>query len=452
MSHDCYLQRIRLQNYRCFDELNVAFDRHLSVLVANNGEGKTTVLDAVAIALSAFVGAFHNGRRIGIAKSDVRLQLMPKAIREMEPQYPCVLSCEGVVDEQPVQWQRRRNTPNSNNTYKEANDLIEIGERLQAQISDEQGVNQVLPLMAYYGTGRLWSQKKFTEKKTFEAEFYSRTSGFLDCLDPASSYKFFVDWFTLISRAHREEREKNEQRFGEQGLLMPTSYGALLKSVADAVNCCLRHTEWGGLRFSSITESLVVEHPAHGVLEVSQLSDGIRNMIALVADIAYRATRLNTHFAEQAAQKTPGVVLIDEVDMHLHPAWQQHVLQDLRRAFPALQFIVTTHSPQLLSSISKQHIRLLGHNAQGEAVAVIPTAESYARSNADVLLGVMDVEPIPKFPEQALLNRYRQQIEQGDIHAPELAQLRSELLAILGENHPELVRLALVMRRREILG
>ena len=451
MSEETYLRSISIQNFRCFHDLNVEFGRHQTVLVANNGQGKTAVLDAVAIALSAFVGAFHNGKRDGIRKDDVRVQVMPGDVLQMEPQYPCVLGCEGVFNGSNIHWERRSNTPKSKNTFKEANALIESGRMLQGAVSDGNG-SVSLPLIAYYGTGRLWSQKKITEKKVFNSEFYSRTAGYLDCLDPSSSYKFFVDWFRYTSESHKEIRDQNEERFGERGLKMPTPYGDGLSAVSKAVDCCLAHTGWKGLRYSSIHQAPVVEHSVHGVLEVSQLSDGIRNMIAMVADIAYRATRLNNHFKTEAAIKTPGIVLIDEVDMHLHPEWQHRVLRQLRKAFPCVQFVMTTHSPQVLTSIKSEDIRLLDVSVDGEELAAVPLAESYARSNEDVLLAVMDVEPVPDFPEKKLLQEYGQIIEQGDLDQANIDSIQQELEEKLGADHPELIRLELTRQRREALG
>ena len=95
----------------------------------------------------------------------------------------------------------------------------------------------------------------------------------------------------------------------------------------------------------------MVEHPEYGRLPLSSLSDGVRNMIALIADIAHRCARLNPHLSEEAARQTPGVLLIDEVDMHLHPRWQQLVVDLLRKAFPSLQIILSTHSPHVLSTV-----------------------------------------------------------------------------------------------------
>ena len=86
-------------------------------------------------------------------------------------------------------------------------------------------------------------------------------------------------------------------------------------------------------------------------LPFSFLSDGYRNMVAMVADIAIRCATLNPHLREKSSQETPGVVLIDEIDLHLHPRWQRRVVDDLLRTFPKIQFFGTTHSPFVIQSL-----------------------------------------------------------------------------------------------------
>ena len=83
---------------------------------------------------------------------------------------------------------------------------------------------------------------------------------------------------------------------------------------------------------SSHEKSLILKHDEHGTLKVELLSDGIRGVLAMVGDIAYRCIKLNPHFGLNAAKETCGVVMIDEVDMHLHPAWQQTILGKLTRS------------------------------------------------------------------------------------------------------------------------
>lgn len=116
-------------------------------------------------------------------------------------------------------------------------------------------------------------------------------------------------------------------------------------------------------------------------------------MVALVADIAWRAAVLNPHLAAHAAERSEGVILIDEVDLHLHPRWQRRVLGDLRRTFPALQFVTTTHSPQILSSARREEVRVLESNALTGALPYVEGRDT--NSLLDDILGV------PERPEAA---------------------------------------------------
>lgn len=449
-SRRTWLKQIELRNYRCFEQLTVALDERLTVLIARNGAGKSSVLDATAAAFGTFVGSFHTGRRGGIDSDDVRLLQTNPDLNEMEAQYPAAILATGEVDGQSIEWARWLNTPKSGTTIKEAGPLTSIGKRMQKRVTDKETV--LLPLIAYYGTGRLWNQKKKTEKKVFESEFYSRTAGYQDCLDPASSYKFFEDWFRYAARADSDLRNQQRERLGSRYIEMDTAYSPLINSIRRAVDECLKISGWHELRWSFTHQAIVMEHADFGVLEVGQLSDGVRNMIALVADIAYRMTRINSDLGREAANKTPGLVLIDEVDMHLHPEWQQVVLQSLMDAFPCVQFVVTTHSPQVISSIRREHVRVLDENMAGESVAAIPTARTYGRSNAEVMQSVMGVAPEPILPESQDLKRYMAMIEQADWRDDAVVKLRVSLEQALGADHPALIRADMVIRRREALA
>lgn len=445
-----FLERIELSNYRCFAHLAVPMHPQLTVLIARNGSGKTSVMDAIAIAFGTFVGSFLAGTRIGANQRDVRLRLTNPKLREMEPQYPLNITAVGTVNARPVKWSRAVNSPKSGTTIKDAKALTVIGEGLQRAVTAKEPV--VLPVLAYYGTGRLWKQKKVTEKKVFASEFHSRTSGYQDCLDPASSYKFFLDWFRYAANADAEVLNRQREQNVPPSEVVDSAYAGLIAAVRGAVDECLKSSGWQNLRFSFTHQSVVMEHPDHGILEVGQLSDGVRNMIALVADVAYRMVRLNSHFGAEAAKRTPGIVMIDEVDMHLHPEWQQQVLASLRRAFPAIQLIVTTHSPQVLSTVRKEHIRVLGINVDGETVASEPLARTYGRSNADVLQGAMGVTPEPPTEGSDLLRRYLNLVEQASLDDPDINGWRAELVEIFGGDHPSLIRADMVVRRRRALG
>ena len=143
----------------------------------------------------------------------------------------------------------------------------------------------------------------------------------------------------------------------------------------------------GARMFYSVKDKCLIMETKRGDREermpVSSLSDGEREVINLVSDIAYRMAVLNPQMLSNIT-KTPGIILIDEIDMHLHPRWQKTILQDLKRVFPNVQFIVTTHSPSIISNITSEHIRLLSDWQVRE-----PDSQTYGRNSNDLLLDLL---------------------------------------------------------------
>lgn len=455
------LTKLVVENYRCFSRLSLELHPQMTVLVAPNGQGKSTLLDAIKVALWPYVRGYDLGSTTnditGIHVDDVRLQ--PKQAHQMEPCLPSRITALGVIDSEELEWYRWRESIKKGTKTRDDKGtaaLEKVAQHHEFGVFFDQ-LAQIerpfsLPILAYYGTGRLWSHKKLTASfQKAESAEYSRTYAYRDCLDPASNYKQVAEWYTRIFRSYREEQIRNLER-GLASTEVKAELMVPVQSVQKAVNAILEHhTGWKNLAYSAEFSDLALEHPDYGQLKVSQLSDGIRNMVALVADIAYRCVKLNPHLGSEAISQTSGIVLIDEVDMHLHPAWQQTILPDLLKAFPAIQFIVTTHSPQVLSTVRRENIRLIGPDASGRMVASEPLAHSYGEPSGDVLQGVMLVDPQPPVAEKADLLRLTELVDQGGYDAPDALRLMQELLATLGEQHPQLQRLQRSIQRQKAL-
>ena len=453
------LQKLRLRDYRCFESLDIDFHHQLTVLVATNGSGKTSILDAIAVAFGPYIGAFDEAVGKHFEPSDIRLtQIRQTATNEMEYAPKGVsLEATGFIpgslidslgnDHAPSTWQRSLTSPTkAKTTIKDAKDLIDYGKRMQESVRTP-GNDVLLPLIAYYGTSRLWQQKK--QKKEPWAKRIQRTSrtiGYTDCLDPASKYKTFVEWFRYwsVNAKDMQLREQSDTPAYKE-------FASYIASVKNAVSACLIPAGWKEIEYSFKLDTLVAHHDQHGELPVELLSDGIRNMIGMVADIAFRATKLNGQLGAQAAAQTPGIVLIDEVDMHLHPEWQQVVLQSLTQAFPTVQFIVTTHSPQVLSTVKRENIRVIGPDSSGKVIAAPPLAMTYGEPSGDVLHSVMMVDPQPPVSEKADLQHLTEWVDQGNYQSDQAKQLMQSLITTLGEQHPQLQRLQRSIQRQEAL-
>lgn len=453
--HYLNIQKLRLRDYRCFEAIDIEFHRNLTVLVAANGGGKTSILDAIAVAFGPFVGAFSEAVGKHFEPSDIRLiKARETSTHEMEYAAQGVyMEVTGFIPGSLVDqlgfdlssiWSRSLSSPTkAKTTIKDAKELIDYGKRLQIAVRTP-GNNALLPLIAYYGTNRLWQQKKLTPRKKLPRT--SRTIGYEDCLDPASSYKTFVAWFRYWNLNAKDLQFKEQTQTPAY-----QEFVAYIDSVKGAVDACLTPAGWKGLEYSFKLDTLVAHHDVHGELPVELLSDGIRNMIGMVADIAFRATKLNGQLGALAAMQTPGIVLIDEVDMHLHPEWQQVVLKNLIQAFPTIQFIVTTHSPQVLSTVKRENIRVIGPDASGKIIAAPPLAMTYGEPSGDVLHSVMMVDPQPPVSEKADLQRLTEWVDQGNYKSADATQLLQNLTTALGEQHPQLQRLRRSIQRQEAL-
>jgi predicted ATP-binding protein involved in virulence len=209
----------------------------------------------------------------------------------------------------------------------------------------------------------------------------------------------------------------------------------MLASVNDAVREALEPTQWNDLRWDYDQDQLVVANKYGHCLPASAMSDGVRNTLAIVADIAHRCCRLNPQFEDSARLRTSGVVLIDEIDLHLHPGWQQQIIGILKSVFPLVQFVLTTHSPQVLSTVSNDSIRVI-RVERGIASITTPKFQTRGVESAAVLAEIMGIDPVPPVEEAVKLSRYRALIEDRLNQTDEGKSLVLELTEHFGSDHP----------------
>jgi len=482
------LKSVQINNFRCFDSLSIDLDQQLTVLVAKNGQGKSAVLDTIRIGLWPFVSGFDlahtsfNDPANAIGIDDVRMLRIKHdstIIRRdqtarydgMVRQLPCEIALEGDLGLELSgyesfmkvrTWKRFRQseaprTKTRNDRYAELINFLASSAQDQVRNPDSSDID--LPVFGYYGTGRLWNQKKLTKAKIVKGkhstDFYMRLFGYRDCLDPSSSYKHFADWFTWIFECYMEDKFKLSENFrlSESSLsgksLLPKTdsvWSNIIQVVQQVTNSILLETGWHTLEYSVSNEkSLVLKHEEYGTLKVEQLSDGIRNVLGMVGDIAYRCLKLNPHLGLNAAKEARGVVMIDEVDMHLHPSWQQTILGGLTKAFPKIQFIVTTHSPQVISTVPSHQIRILDGNQVYLAGEGTQGAEA-----SRVLKEVFGVELRAQHLEIVQkLNRYLSLVDEDKWDTEEAKELRQSLDEWSHGHEPELVKADIDIRMKE---
>ena len=440
------LKNLQISNFRCFDSLSIDLDEQLTVLVAENGVGKTAILDAIAVALGPFIGGFDTGVSKGFKSEDARLAIREAlhitrpedVILQMESQYAVSLIALGIIEGQSEQWSRELTGKKTQTTFGKARVIINYAKKLQQQVRS--GEKVTLPIVAYYGTGRLWKQTKTSIKHSIDSQ--SRLYGYRDALNSESNYKMFEKWFTDMSIAENATNStitRNNPPLAEyfknpdSAAFKPPVRFMELEHVRKAIDQCLSVSGWSDLEYEFKWRELVVRSNDNSFMPVARLSDGVKAMLSLTADIAYRCVQLNPHL-ESPTEETTGIVLIDEIDLHLHPKWQQTVLSDLQKAFHKIQFIVTTHSPQVLTTVKPECIRLLC----ADGTVLTPAINTYGEESKVALEDLMHTSSRPHTDETDLLQDYLKRINHGDIDSPDVMQLRQTLEQVFGSEYSKL--------------
>lgn len=399
------LNSLRLTNFNCFADHEVSLLSRFNLIVGNNATGKTTLLNGMAVGLGAFfLGLPGPARPRNIQHEEARLEFYRHGDAiTAEPQFPVRVSCRGEVEGKSGTWCRELAREDGRTTRQDAAWIQQLAEEMRRRVKAGEPV--VLPVISYYGTGRLWVQMRQRKIELLKPD--SRFMGYQDCLNPAADAKRLVEWF--------KTQEITAIQQGQPIGTLEACRGAILKCLPDAKRV-----------YFDVAHDQLMFQLGDRSLPFMYLSDGFRNMVAMVADIAVRCATLNPHLRDTAAEQTPGVVLIDELDLHLHPKWQRRVINDLLATFPRVQFVGTSHSPFVIQSLP-----------MGDGMRLInldnPAADDVTnRSVEDITEEVQGVE-LPQRSQRFLdmmdaAERYYELLRHAGGASPEeIARLRGKL-------------------------
>ncbi|NOY91603.1 MAG: AAA family ATPase [Deltaproteobacteria bacterium] len=423
------IDKLTLSNYRAFEKFEVNFHPELTVLIGENGAGKSTILEGLAVALGAWLGGFASLREDFSIPTDCprRVLLESDGLATTEVRYPVRVEACGEVRGQLIEWARELRHSKGRTTRGEAASIRTLARTVEEDLT-QNGVE--LPVISCYGTGRLWLQRR--DKKRKQEQLASRLMGYTSALDAASDPKHFEAWM----RWRTENALLRMARAQAAGKPMDDVESPHLDAVEAAACACLPGAK--RFYFSIYHQDLRIER-ADGVdIPFRSLSDGQRNIVAVAADIAWRAAQLNPQYGRDAAERIAGIVLIDEVELHLHPQWQRSVVGDLRRTFPRVQFVMTTHSPQVVSTIPRESVRVL----HGDD-APLSAGHVEGRDSNTILERTFDVSARP-VETQHRLDELASLIDDEDLTSARamLETLRTRL----GDDDPDVVAAAWEIR------
>ena len=418
------INSIDIRYFRGFSEKHFDFAPKMNVILGNNTAGKTTLLHAVQIALGAYFQAMtllpkeRPYRRNFKDEDHVRRYSDANKSFLRSPEKPYIETSASFfisninkngrneVIEHTIRWFR-----NSNNiSRKSAGELMDdvaIMEKKRIS-SDATGINTIFPIILSFGSNRLEKNYRAAQKTKMKESGIEKA--YKCALEENVDFKSAFDWIYKYDKNLAKDKE------------VAGTDTAFLEAVKEAIPA-MKHIEIDTKNNEFTALIQMASDPEPKWLTYDMMSDGFKSMTNIVAEIAYRCVELNGFLGADAIRKTPGVVLIDELDLFLHPSWQRHILTDLQNAFPLIQFIVTTHSPFIAQSVEGTNIITL----DGKKTDIPPTN----RGIEEIVACEMGMEGLLRSKvyrdKQDLAERYFNLVKAGAEGEAETEEVRHQL-------------------------
>jgi predicted ATP-binding protein involved in virulence len=438
------VKRLKITSFRGISDLTLEFhETEPTVFIGINGVGKSSILDCLAILLSFFTARIqfdpksrgrimkwnaltsYNERERDLAKGRFFSEQDIKN-GQNKTHSDILISLEESPE---LRWSITKVQKEDNEELR--NDVEEL-ERVTSDIRSRWKANLEvnIPLVVYYPVNRAVLDIPLEIPQENSSE---QVDAYKQALDGVQiRFGSFFQWFRSVEDVENEELRENHNYRDER-----------LEAVRKAISSLLGE-EFSKLRVRRSPLRMTVTKQGQELI-INQLSDGEKCLLAMVGDLARRLAIANPGLSDPL--QGSGVVLIDEIELHLHPKWQREIIPALTRTFPNCQFIVTTHSPQVISQVKPEGIYILERTDAG-IVAMRPES-SYGRDSNRILEDLMDTPERPQEIKENLLELFRL-IAKGELDSARL--LHQKIADEIGADEPELVGASVSIRRREILG
>ena len=413
------LEYIELENFKAIESARIEFNGKSTVIFGINGTGKSTILRSINLLYANIINQIVNRKEL---RQNYAIQLEDIQYGKRETKIEALIDLQGEA----ISY-RRGMIRNTGRKYHDKNSLKKITDIFHAKyITDEK--QRDIPIFANYGTNRLVLDIPLRIRTHHTFDIYS---AFEKAIENKIDFRTFFEWY------RNQEDYENEQKI-ETGDLkyQDRSLNAVRTAILSMLDEC------SNLRVARKPRLEMKIDKGNISLNVSQMSDGEKCTLALLGDLARRLTLANPN--KENPLLGEGIVLIDEIELHMHPSWQRKILSTLRSTFPNIQFIVTTHSPIILSEANEDY-NLFVLNNEDNTIKVIPKGQMNGYDANTVLEQFMDTKSVNAETEKFIHSIY-QDIEQKK-YSQALDKIQ-QLAKITSENHPDVIMARMELKRR----
>ena len=425
------IKHLKIKSFRGIGDLTIEFDANQpTVFIGVNGVGKSSILDYLANLLSWFFGLIEVDPEFPV-KTGANYDhspvwfFSPKDIKNgaKEIQGEISFSIDGIDED--INWSLEY----IDNTSGKAPQIELVADETRSKWKEDSKFD--IPLAVYYPVNRSVLDVPLEIE---DNSFFKQVDAYEGALSGVRiNFDRFFQWFRIIEDAENEERRDNIEYRDRQLEAVRNAISSLLGN--DFKDLRVRRKDGLRMTVKKGDEELIVE----------QLSDGEKSLLALAGDLARRLAIAKPSLPDPL--QGSAVVLIDEIEQHLHPAWQRQVISSLTKTFPNCQFIITTHSPQVISKVQPESIYILAK--EGDNIVTKRPSYSFGRDSNRILEDLMGVDERPSEIKEQLLELFRL-IDAGKLE--KARKLRQELAEQIGNDEPKFVKAGILMRRQEILN
>lgn len=410
-----YLEKVHIKNYKGIEEIDIDLKPGINLLIGDNGAGKTSVLEGVAVALS---GLFVNVAGVStknFIKEDVRMIIDPIGDASTSVTYcePISAGCNlKICTGEEYKWNRIKEELSSTHTKINDKAVCAWMKKLTNQ------TNSILPLVSFQSAARAWKVRRGDFGTELQKKLDDRRCGYIGCLDSSMDVKSIQQWCMK-----QEVIAVNKGKVREYETFK-NIISIFMKEIneLDESPEVYYSPQFGELAYKDSKEDMAI----------SKLSAGYQSLLWMIMDLAYRVCLLNPELSDRSQIK--GIVLIDEIDMHLHPKWQWNIIKALSTTFENVQFVIATHSPIVISSAKEANLILLDEE---QGVTYLP--ECYGYAVEDVLCYRQESVSRPK-NVKVLIDQINESVDDENFNNAEKAL--TQLKSILGEENSEFKKMA----------
>ena len=410
-----YLEKIHIENYKAIEKLDIDLKPGINLLIGDNGAGKTSVLEGIAVALG---GLFVNVAGVStknIVKDDVRMNIKPMGDSSTTIEYyePVLAGCSlHVTEEQDFTWNRIKEEVSATHTKIDDKNVCVWMKKLT------NNSDTILPLISFQSAARAWRVRRGDFGTELKKKLDDRRCGYIGCLDSSMDVKSIQQWCL------KQEVVRSNKGTVREYEMFKNIVASFMKEINEL-------DKIPSIYYSPQFDELVYKED-EVEMPISKLSAGYQSLLWMIMDLAYRVCMLNPELERR--EQITGIVLIDEIDLHLHPKWQWNVIDALRKTFAGVQFIIATHSPIVISASKEANLILLNG---AQEVSYLP--DCYGYEVEDVLRYRQESVSRPK-KVKALVDEIENAIDDIDFGKAYIALER--LQDVLGEDNSEYKKMA----------